>query len=142
MRKRRLYLLVTLFVVVTVVGIFVRGAFSDREPEYGDKRLSAWVKELPENASYTGKSQAEEAIRRMGTNAIPHLLKWIRWEPSGLMLKLRPPANQILRKFNPAWKLSEEKYLRADGAIRAFMTLGPEAKVAIGELSALLNDPK
>src|SRR5205814_1838372 len=45
------------------------------EPDYGGRKLSQWVLELPPNVSESGKSAAEVALRNIGTNALPYLLR-------------------------------------------------------------------
>src|SRR5260221_13991205 len=79
MRKRRVYLIfwvVGVLLAGTLVAVFTRV----REPEYGGKRLSEWAEELPWNPEEK-PSEAEDAIRSIGTNGIPYLLAWIAYEP-------------------------------------------------------------
>src|SRR5438477_5244871 len=142
MQKRRLYFLLFLLAVVAVVGLLVTGVFREREPEYGGKRLSEWVLKLPENLAHPEPHQAEEAIRQIGTNALPYLLKWTRYQaPQGKTLFYRG-MNSIFATLNSDWRFSDEKDDRKGGAAFAFRALGPQAEGAIPELTRMLNDPK
>jgi hypothetical protein len=49
----------------------------DREPTYDGRTLSEWV-----DLSGKGVGGAAKAIRRMGTNTFPVVLKWLRSEPA------------------------------------------------------------
>jgi hypothetical protein len=77
MQKRRVYLIL---VVVVLAGVLVAVFRRDREPEYGGKRLSEWVDGYAMQIRNAGSN---EAIRHIGTNAVPYLLKWIRYETPG-----------------------------------------------------------
>src|SRR5689334_16661721 len=58
----------------------------EKEPVYEGRKLSAWVLQLnnPLGEWGTAKemSEASNAIRSLGTNAVPWLLKWVAQEPS------------------------------------------------------------
>src|SRR5438477_5536144 len=125
MQKRRLYFLLFLLAVVAVVGLLVTGVFREREPEYGGKRLSEWVLQLPQYLAHPEPHQAEEAIRQIGTNALPYLLKWTRYQaPQGKTLFYRG-MNSIFATLNSDWRFSDEKDDRKGGAAFAFRALGP-----------------
>src|SRR4051812_47188734 len=49
----------------------------EKEPEYQGKKLSYWL-EITTHEEYV---EAREAVRQIGTNALPLLLKWIRYSP-------------------------------------------------------------
>jgi len=143
MGKRRTYLGLLLVLAVGVVAGVLALVFRPvPEPRYGGKKLSEWVEELPGYAP-TGKSEAAQAVRHIGTNAIPFLLEWLRWEPSALRIKLQGPVDKMLTKISPALlKRSHTPYTRSLGAWRAFQTLGPRAAGAIPELSRLMTNTR
>jgi hypothetical protein len=133
MRKRGVYLMMAVLVVGGVlVTVFGR---REREPEYGGKRLSEWVMKLPSEG-------AEKAIRAIGTNALPYLMKWIRYDMPSWKQRLYGGVNAALSSLNSEWGLSDEQTFRSDRAVDAFRVLGGQAKPAIPELSGMLNDPK
>src|SRR5205814_876817 len=86
--KRWIYLIGAVGVAAGVLAVIFR---PEREPEYGGKRLSEWVdliwkpkpKGITDERSYSIRrfDETPVAVRSMGTNALPHLLKWSRYEP-------------------------------------------------------------
>jgi len=138
-RKRRLcLLLIAIAVLVGVLAVIFR---REREPEYGGRKLSEWVLRLPVKPSELGPSEAEEAIRHIGTNAVPYLLKWISREPARWQVKLYQKVSDVLRNA-PNAVFQDQNMLRAVGAAEAFSILGPKANVAKRELRRLANDPQ
>jgi len=161
MRKRRIYLALLLLAVAGLVSLIVAGALREREPTYEGKKLSEWLREyrfppftIIQEGS--GHSEIEDAIHDIGTNAVPYLLKWIRYERPAWRLKLYVLATPALRKpgypvaeiaqtlSHPphGWLLGTKQGDLAVGAVMAFRTLGPEASAAIPALSEIMNDPK
>src|SRR2546423_1833012 len=134
MRKKRVYLMVV--AVALLVGLFFALSFRSREPEYGGKKLSAWIdlyKIKPE--------ERQEALTHMGTNALPWLLNWFQYERPPWKHKLYGIANPFLTRFHAAWRLTDEKeFERGREAWFALVTLCEETEVAVDELSKLLND--
>src|SRR5947207_12947583 len=57
---------------------------TERQPEYGGRKLEEWLKLYAESrSSFTDGQEAAEAVRHIGTNALPWLLEWTDYEPSG-----------------------------------------------------------
>jgi len=159
MRKRRVYAVVV--GVAVLVGLMVLGFGREREPEYGGKKLSEWVVSRPWWLR-TGPvdeltEPAQAAIRQIGSNAIPYLLRWMRYERPPWKTKLYSAVNPTLRRLHAAWQLNDRpKQARAEGAAQALNALGSQAKRpipelaipqrsgldrAIPELAHILNDP-
>ncbi len=60
---------------------------ADKEPTYDGHALSYWLQRYQESVKARPPHQdhpdnPEKAILAIGTNAIPWLLKWIRYEPN------------------------------------------------------------
>jgi len=122
MRKRRIYLALLILAVAGVAGLIVAGALREREPEYGGKRLSEWVRALPLDSSRTGSSEAEVAVRQIGTNAFPYLLKWVDYEPAAWKLKVYEALGRLQQGKGRLYE--DKRMLLAMGAARAFGALG------------------
>jgi len=139
MRKRRIYL--GLLLLAVAVGAIVVWSRAEREPEYGGKKLSEWVDGTDTNRART--EEAAEAIRQIGTNALPYLLKWMFYETPPWKAKLYAAVNDVIRSINSGWQITETKNLnRMNGAFAAFVALGPVAKIAIPDLvHGVQNDP-
>ena len=87
------------------------------EPSYRGKGLGAWLKEIRKASSGVPKD-AEDALRQMGTNAIPALLERLAYRQPPYKLK--------------AYEVNIE-------AACAFMVLGEVAKPALPKLEGLMD---
>jgi len=124
MRERGKYLVILagLFAVVMVMTTAPVGR--DREPIYNGHSLSEWL-----HAARPGyinppapPAEATAAVRHIGTNALPALLKWASYDPTRLQSKLRPIVSG-----------SDHPVDAEDG----FRILGPVAGPAIPGLTRL-----
>ena len=86
-RRSRLLLavVVAIFVIVTAL-LLVRSRFGG--PSYGGRSLAEWVKDYGRRDS--NQLLAAEAIRAIGTNALPSLLKWLDYQPSNWRIQAQP----------------------------------------------------
>src|SRR5438876_11758029 len=98
MWKRRYPFFLLLLAVVTI-GFLISAGLGRLQPEYGRETLGHWVEQCfpvttarfpPAAATFPVMPQSsiptevEEAIQQIGTNALPYLLNWIRYEPHPL----------------------------------------------------------
>jgi hypothetical protein len=128
--------IIALLAMVTVVmAVFAAGTAQPREPVYGGKRLSQWLDEYQRGIpkpEYKGDPQmcarAEEAVRKIGTNAMPWLLQ-------ELSAKEATQGGELPTNFT-----SGEAIGRRWLAATAFNILGPSAKNATPTLIRLLED--
>lgn len=142
-RKRRIRALMVLAmcVLVTIGGVAI--LLGDKEPEYNGKKLSEWLN-LYEEARFKEDKQNQQAaaaaIQHIGTNALPWLVKWIKygrpaWKDriAGLIVKI--PSRTIAR-----WYMEGER-LGFD-AVMAFEVLGPKAAPAVPELERIIQNSR
>ena len=134
MKMRRKWVL---WSVVTLVGVALVIAFMWlSEPEYGGKRLSEWVNEYVEGSN---AAECDHAIRQIGTQALPYLMAWFKYETP-------PWARKFLGAVNPlitwsGWQLNDDPDVyRAYKAKQGLIALGQQAAPAIPTLDGLLND--
>jgi HEAT repeat protein len=92
--------------------------FSD-DPVYDGKPLGEWLKKHDREGNYSG--EAKNAIQRIGTNAIPALLRRLTY--------IQPPFG--LRTY-------EANLIRMDG-VRGFIALGEKATPALPKLQTLMD---
>jgi HEAT repeat protein len=129
----------TLLIVTACGGLAIVLALllaHDDEPRYKGRSLSKWLEVSSEDPDVV--REAQQAIRAIGTNALPYLLKWIQEQP--------PPWHRLARKKLPEF-LSDSAPVRflIDGlghervaqTIAAFTILGTNAAPAIPDLVAL-----
>lgn len=129
-------------IVIGLVAFFTR----EREPEYNGKPLSYWVEmysRLDPQISIEDEENAAEAIRAIGTNALPFLLEWTDYEPTKLDEWFGRNYNEL-----PKWMTApgpfqwrRRAYTLSVHANNAFIALGPIAEPAFPELRSRLDDP-
>jgi hypothetical protein len=130
-KKRRILLAAML--VILLVG-FAWWLLRPREPSYQGKSLSAW---LAHSTVYGLDSpDAIEAVRQIGTNAIPTLIRMLRANDS----PLRTKSIELLDRQD----LVRVKIIRArDENYQAFLgfdSLGLDGKIALPELIEIYDE--
>lgn len=110
-----------------------------REPRFQGRSLTAWLRDF-ESDRPEARWRAAEAVRQVGTNAVPFLIERLRYRepplPPQWKLELQALLNkQSLVKFDigrPANRRSQ--------ALAALDALGPEAKAGVPALEELLHE--
>jgi len=107
--QKRLIVAVTLLLVI-VAGLIAYQALREREPVYAGKSLRAWLRDY-DQANAQGV-EAYGAIRQIGTNAIPTLLKMLCETNSVFRSKLSFLWERGVRKLDnlPTWVRSPGWY--------------------------------
>ncbi len=109
------------------------------EPRARGRSLSSWLNTLSTLPGYEiDSSEAQAALREIGTNAIPPLLELLRTKDSLVKRKV----NELLRKQSLIRFQLREVSEKREKAVAGFNALGPIAKPAMPELVALFNDPE
>src|ERR1051325_2269151 len=146
MRKRRKLLIAVLVLVVVFACIALLSG--DKEPSCKGQTLSEWFaiysahfeQDNPESKAKT--EEAKGAIKEIGTNALPILLKRIQYEPSLArirFLKVVDKLPSILwdnRLVLPLVK--DSRSIAAENATGIFVMLGAECQPAVPELTSLM----
>jgi HEAT repeat protein len=130
MRSWQLWVLISLFLCLTgIAWYFVR---KEAEPTYRERPLSYW---LEANSYMPGvaREEAQGALRSIGTNAIPFLLKYMTARPG--------PWNSRLQALKRRVGLPVEDKIRnrAGYSAYAFEALGEQAQGAIRDLDVMLH---
>ena len=87
-------------------------------------------------------AERDEALRQIGTNAVPFLLSWIQYETPPWKYRVYHLVNPILARLGISKGLDDRKLeYQAVGAVWAFKALGDKADYALGDLEKLFNDP-
>jgi hypothetical protein len=158
-------------VFVALVGVIVWRVSQQREPAYQGKPLSEWLKGYRNTDDTPQIDKTDEAVRRVGTNAIPTLLRALRMRDSALKVKLITLAQrQHIIKINymlatewnhsgaygfaalrtNAWsavpaliEITDENnsLYSRQCAIYSLGLIGPPAKAALPSLLRLAEDP-
>ena len=127
---------------VLVAAVAILFFSPEREPSYGGRYLSEWLR-VPGQFSPEG-TRVDEAIRHIGTNALPCLFRWIRAKP--------PPYGRLVESGKlPQWfvhlllRFPLGRFLwhdRFDDATVCTMMLGAEARPTIPALVRVINHSK
>lgn len=136
MRWRRL--LIILAVCAAAIALVL--ALIPREPRYDGRALSEWIRDsAPRPSPEPETTRAVAAVRHIGTNGLPWLIKWISYQsPPGWKLKLIAASEKL-----PGWiragivtqLLGERSYeTRRRLALDGFLILGPAASPAVPDL--------
>src|SRR5687767_9839644 len=129
-KNRRITILVAVALCL-LLGVTI-ATWPAREPRYGGRKLTSWMADLDNWSVADTNAAVARAIRAMGPQCVPWVMRGLRAEDSWLKLKLLKLAAKqsiISVKFEPASKMRFR-------AIRAASALGPEARAVIPLLQA------
>jgi len=104
----------------------------DRQPQYEGRNLLHWL-ELYELGAGNREAteQAARAVRQIGTNAVPWLVKWMKYE--------RPYWRaEVVQMLGNKWYQRARQHARL--ADRGFAILGPTANCALPELDRMTHN--
>lgn len=119
---------------------------TEREPEYGGRKLTEWLKlYLQSPDRFTDGREAAEAVRHIGTNALPWLLRWADYEPPGWRMTVGTNAPALARRsgvFRSAylWLLNRPAEDLNWLARIGFEILGQQARPALPEVQRRMVD--
>jgi len=140
MRKRHRILLALLG--VGIAGLIASQGLREREPVYQGKPLSVWLERYDEGdyvavTQQLWKKETDEAVRQIGTNAIPVLLRRLRAKDSPFtiwLMALTRKQHFIKITYTPA-------RIRHREGLDGIEALGAEARrAAVPALLGCLND--
>ena len=107
-----------------VIGGFCIFVFSDNEPRYQGRRLSEWIRGARNVEDDLSWDDASDAVRHIGSNAIPWLMKWGMNQDSFVR---EPIVNWVNLHLSSRihWQTQDE---RRDMALLGFKLLGEEPR--------------
>src|SRR5437588_345456 len=109
-----------------------------KEPEYQGKKLSEWLAIPVHEAKKEG---ADEAVRHIGTNAIPWLLRWVGYKEPGIKAKLRQWTYRLPRGLRSLWLgrsgRVDPSQIGKGAAPLGFLYLGQEGRSAVPALTEM-----
>lgn len=140
-RLRRLLLWVALPGLLVALAVW---SWTPREPSWEGRSLSSWLKDFkppsmgnPSAADEQSAAAAERAVRGMGTNCLPFLLRRIAQRdptpPEKMLLKLEERLEK--ESINIPWTRTQTRMdVRVFGAYRAVQALGHQAAPIVPDL--------
>jgi HEAT repeat protein len=135
---RRWVYIALAIVLVVIAGVGVWQGLREREPVYQGRRLNVWLEILHREKLAHLDDRAKQAIRHIGTNALPVLIERLRTHDT--------PLKQLIMKWAQKQAFVHFHFNSADErrpeAIWGYEALGPLASAQVPSLSATLtNDP-
>jgi hypothetical protein len=136
LRKRAIILLlIFLSIILTTVALhFFKHA---GEPKYNGKALTTWLDIAARADTRESTQSAAEAVRHMGTNALPFLLTMVRAKESALTTKAARLWLSLFR--DTPWDSADDRQKMAEVAFG--MLERKDVQPAIPPLTKMLNDP-
>ena len=136
-KRRRLFISLALLALAVGLLVFALVRPAAREPEYRGRPLREWLVEFDRGSGTTNYSAAQEAIRAMGTNCLPFLIRHLRSKD--------PPFNRhwvrLKARLNLLRKSGEYAVFWHCRAATACGELGQEGAPAIPAMTEAMNDP-
>ena len=143
-RLAKVRLVSCLLFVVTVMLSSSPLLAGDAEPEIRGHTLSYWLDHYSMRGNDSDRAIAEEAeiaIREIGTNALPALIVWLRYEPSQAKTNVLDFLARMRRTSYGRWIPASLTYDKGvPSANIGFYVLGAAAIEAIPELETIAND--
>lgn len=133
---RRWRITLIIVAVVSLAGIAF-WLLRPSEPVHEGRPLSAWLEDLTSTRDGVEHERATEAVRAIGTNAVPHLLRLARYEDSRWRVTLNHWLRELPENLSPSLAQLEERE-RWNQALAGFLALGPEAKDSVPALTELM----
>ena len=153
--RRRSWIAVSLLLTAMAISLYLMWP---REPSYNGRPLSTWLAALDDGEAQKGitwsadppkepsrtQLEAAEAIRHLGTNALPTLTRTLRAREATSHI-LKEIGKQWLVRFHLAKQSFQYERRTPTTTIRHRAALGlialdPTAKPAVSELAALFNE--
>lgn len=139
MKKRRWKVLFPAVTVVAAVFVYLC-LLPAPEPHYQGRSLTAWLVQADQNATKPSEAEiARSAIVRIGTNALPFLVRWTRYPTDSLRSRIcalseQARRNRLGRICIPQSFTRDPALERFSLAARGFLILGPLAAPAAPKL--------
>jgi hypothetical protein len=126
---------------LTAIAAIVALARYDPQPRYMGRLLSEWLHDAFAASGSPENIQPEQAVRTIGTNAIPWFVNWINYERGSWQRTARSVLSPSLSRSFLGEIISEETLEEKSVlAVIGFSFLGTNAAPAIPELSAMMRD--
>jgi hypothetical protein len=142
-KKRCVLIIISGCLAAAVIVFLLWPRAREPEPEYNGIALSAWLERAGQPFNHQFEAEFAKAIRDMGTNALPYLVRAVDFHPSGWRLSLGIKISKLSRaawvnRF-ASWVLDEKGFKRAEAAVVAFGILGRDALPALDDLRRIAS---
>src|SRR5580765_3093759 len=136
--RRRIQLVVGAILVALALTFWA--CLQKSGPRYKGRSLNYWVHDYwPLRTAPAKTPKPEEAIRNIGTNALPFLLSWIQANEPSYRGKLSWRMSRLPDRLKPEWARSGYTPFQLQSA-HAFKALGALAIPAVPQLAKIAAD--
>jgi hypothetical protein len=142
--KRKQVLVIGAVCALVSAVVLIASLNGPKEPEYQGKKLSEWIAmpiksgSTPGTSGVVGDAEMAGAIRAIGTNGLPFLVRWVEYETPVWKLNLAkyiPPGGTDHLTSRLVWR----QETRADQALYGFLYLGKQGTAAMPTLGRYLE---
>jgi hypothetical protein len=126
-----------------IAAVLILTLWREREPRYQERSLTQWaalLNHIDSRDEFQLGQQAEDAIRHIGTNAMPFLLRWIQYKEQPWRTRLGVLCDKLPEKVGGSLSrvIVGRGHDRQGEAFSALYVLGPDAKAAIPVLTNII----
>jgi hypothetical protein len=145
--KRRKLLIIFSFIGIALLVVILANLPGDHGPMQNGKSLDEWLMVFYESRyrpEFNHTEPAQLAIKALGSNAVPHLVRRIaEGKERTLHVAWLVNGSPSLRKIEwlRKWANDDPRQALADGASDAFWDVGPAGDSAVAELTRLASLP-
>ncbi len=137
-------MLITVGGLITLV-VLAAALVVPKGPRYNGRPLAEWLTIYYEsdrpNQDRAQRPVAAAAIRTIGTNALPRLLEWLRYEAPPWHRDVARVLPRCIGNSRLARATLYRSYHRAEAACLGLQLLGSNVVSAVPELTAMMQDP-
>lgn len=133
-RKRRIAIFLGA-AVVSVTALLFAVFRGEPQPSYNGRSLSFWIEDY-----WRGGSEQEVALRAIGTNAFPFLMRWMQQKEARYNDSLHDVVQKLPDQLRPKWADVDYTPLSLSSA-HALSAFGSQASIIVPEITRLAADP-
>jgi len=113
-----------------------------REPSYAGTKLSQWLERYSGQIDPNDSQQAYDAVRHIGTNAVPYLLEWLHYRPLHWPNRLKRFVQGVPNPIHntAVLDITHQTMERSSLAVVGFSILKTDAREAVPDLTRLMRD--
>lgn len=126
--------------MVAILAVGIYGLTREREPRYQGKSLSAWLREMARKGDSEREiAPVKAAVRQMGAEAVPSLLKMLRRKNNS---PFAPKIIELCQRFDWLRPILAPKMAEEENSLArtGFDLLGPAASNAAPELIKIYHE--
>src|SRR5215831_8047681 len=141
LRRKQQTIILVAVLILAAAGLYLAWPSRPKpaEPVYGGRKLSDWLPDYNYAPDSERHPRAEDAVRHIGTNALPFLLRWTDHQDTAVATQVRRAYNGVQHATGRGRFWENNRKERAYQAAKAILTLRPEAYAAVPFLTRMFT---